>query len=276
LSWFAGEKATAHQVYLSQDANTVANADASNASVYKGQQAGTAFEPGALEWGKTYYWRVDEINAGDPQSPWKGSVWSFTTANFIPIDDFESYTNDSPNRVFQAWIDGFGFSADEFFPQGDSGNGSGAMIGYDPTLGNIMERRVVHGGKQAMPFDYNNVNAPYYSEAGRTWKTAQNWTANGVDTLTLFVRGQGSNGADVLYVTLEDSAGKSATVSYSDDTAVKSGTWVQWNIPLSSFSPASAAKIKKMTIGVGNRAQPTPGGAGLIYIDDLKVTKSTP
>jgi len=276
LSWFAGEKAAEHQVYFSQDANAVANADASSTSVYKGQQAGTTFEPGALEWGETYYWRVDEINTDEPQSPWKGSVWSFATADFIPIDDFESYTNDSPDRVFQTWIDGYGFSPDEFLPQGNSGNGSTAMVGYDPTLGNIMERTIVHGGKQAMPVDYNNANTPYYAEAERTWTAAQNWATNGVDTLTLHVRGQGSNGSDLLYVTLADSTGTSATVSYADDTAVKASTWVQWNIPLSSFGGVNAAKIKKMTIGVGHRAQPVPGGAGRIYIDDLRVTRSAP
>ena len=276
LIWFAGEKATEHQVYLGQDANAVANADASNAAVYRGQQAPTTFEPGALEWGKTYYWRIDEINPDEPASPWKGNVWSFTTANFIPVDDFESYTNDSPNRVFQTWIDGYGFSPDDFFPQGDPGNGTGAMIGYDPVAGNIMERTIVHGGKQAMPMDYNNVNSPYYSEAQRTWNATQNWATNGVDTLTLYVRGQGGNGAGVLYVTLEDSAGKSATVSYSDDTAVTSSTWVQWDIAMSRFSGVSAAKIKKMAIGIGNRAQPTPGGAGKLYFDDIRVIKPAP
>jgi len=271
LSWFAGEKAIEHQVYLGQDANAVANADASNASIYKAQQVGTTFEPGPLEWGKTYYWRIDEINTGDSGSPWKGNVWSFTTATFIPVDDFEGYTNDSPNRVFQTWIDGAGFSPDEFFPQGDTGNGSGAIVGYDPTVRDIMERTIARG-RQSMPMDYNNANAPYYSEAERTWTALQNWTGNGVDTLMLYVRGRGSNDPGVLYVTLEDSAGKSATASYGDDTAVKSGTWLQWNIPLSRFGGVNPAKIKKMTVGVGNRAQPTPGGAGRIYIDDLRVT----
>ncbi|HCO96483.1 MAG TPA: hypothetical protein DIU00_21515, partial [Phycisphaerales bacterium] len=28
--------------------------------------------------GTTYYWRIDEINEGDPASPWVGDVWSFT------------------------------------------------------------------------------------------------------------------------------------------------------------------------------------------------------
>ena len=100
------------------------------------------------------------------------------------IDDFESYTNDSPNRVFQTWIDGMGFSADEFFPKGDGGNGSGSTAGYDPQQGDIMETTIVHGGKQAMPLSYDNTTLQY-SEARRTWTTIQNWASNGADTLTL-------------------------------------------------------------------------------------------
>jgi hypothetical protein len=272
LTWNGGDDATGHDVYFGEDANAVANADTTTAAIYRGRQAAdaTSFDPGSLEWGKTYYWRVDEVN---PDGVLTGALWSFTTATFILVDDFESYTNYSPNRVFQTWIDGWGFSEDEFFPTGNPGNGTGAMIGYDPALGDIVETRIVHGGRQAMPFDYNNVNSPYYSETVRTWNAAQNWTVNGVNTLTVHVRGQASNGAAVLYVTLDDSTGKSATVSYGDDTLVKSGTWVAWSIPLSRFSGINPAKIKKMTIGVGKRAQPTPGGAGLIYIDDIRVVK---
>jgi hypothetical protein len=272
LTWNAGDDATEHDVYFGEDANAVANADTTTAAIYRGRQAAdaTSFDPGSLEWGKTYYWRVDEVN---PDGVLTGAVWSFTTATFIPVDDFESYTNYSPNRVFQTWIDGWGFSEDEFFPTGNPGNGTGAMIGYDPALGDIVETRIVHGGRQAMPFDYNNVNSPYYSETVRTWNAAQNWTVNGINTLTVHVRGQASNGVAVLYVTLDDSTGKSATVSYGDDTLVKSGTWVAWDVPLSRFSGVNPAKIKKMTIGVGKRAQPTPGGAGLIYIDDIRVIK---
>jgi len=272
LTWNGGDDATAHDVYFGEDANAVATADTTTAAIYRGQQAAdaTSFEPGPLEWGKTYYWRVDEVNAGGVL---KGAVWQFTTATFLPIDAFESYTNDSPNRLFQTWIDGWGFSEDEFFPQGNAGNGSGAMIGYDPGLGNIMETRTIHGGFQSMPLDYNNVNSPYYSEGIRTWNTPQNWIVNGMNTLTVHVQGQASNDAGVLYVTLKDSTGKSATVSYSNDTAVTSDTWVAWEIPLSSFSGINAAKITEMAIGVGQRAQPTAGGAGRIFIDDIRAVK---
>ena len=48
----------------------------------------------------------------------------------------------------------------------------------------------MHGGMQSMPMDYNNIELPFYSEAERTWTTSQDWTLNGVDTLTLYVHGQ--------------------------------------------------------------------------------------
>jgi hypothetical protein len=122
--------------------------------------------------------------------------------------------------------------------------------------------------------DYNNLNPPYYSEAVRTWKTAQDWTASGADTLVLYVTGTGANQADRLYVALEDNSGKIAVVPYADDTAVRSTEWVEWKIPLSSFTGVNALAIKKMYIGVGNRDKPARGGAGLIYIDDIQVIKA--
>jgi len=181
LKWTAGTKATAHQVYLSDDANAVADGTAS-----RGQQAleETSFDPGPLEFGKTYYWRVDEINPAEADSPWKGTVWSFTTANFIVIDDFEDYVDDVEGRIFQTWIDGWGYT--EPAP-GNPGNGTGSTVGY--TSPPFAERTVVHGGRQAMPFDYNNIIQPYYSETDRTWTVGQNLTLNGMDTLSLWVRG---------------------------------------------------------------------------------------
>ncbi len=82
LTWTAGTKATAHQVYFSDDKDAVANGTEGSAA-YRGQQTvdNTSFDPGTLDFGKTYYWRVDEVNPAEADSPWKGAVWSFTTAN---------------------------------------------------------------------------------------------------------------------------------------------------------------------------------------------------
>ncbi len=450
LMWGAGDKAKNHQVYFGEDANAVANATTADAGIYQGQQAldQMTFDPGTLEWDKTYYWRVDEVNPAEAGSPWKGSVWSFTTANFIVVDDMESYTDAEPSRIFDTWLDGYDGS-------------SGSIVGYLNALGGTFgETSIVHGGKQSMPFEYDNSKAPYYSEAVREFSPVQNWTVNGVTDLTLFVRGNpglgaaavtetggkmdltgagadiwnnsdeftyayktltgdgtmtarvvstgtgantwakggvmirdsinggsthatmaitggGGNGAsfqyraaangasanvdsgsviappywvkmermgDVLtgyvssdgklwntlgtttvtmadpiyiglavtshvagtnrtyqfdsisatggvsgawqgavinspshnsaqklYVTVEDSAGKKATTTH--DTAVTTDAWTEVKMPLSGFAGVSMSKVKKVTIGVGDRANPVADGTGLIFVDDIRVTK---
>jgi len=62
VAWHAGEKAILHDVYFGQDPNAVATG---YASTYQGQYTGTSFDPGPLDWGTTYYWRIDEINEGE-------------------------------------------------------------------------------------------------------------------------------------------------------------------------------------------------------------------
>jgi hypothetical protein len=58
------------------------------------------------------------------------------------------------------------------------------------------------------------------------------------------------------------------------DTAITSTTkWTQWKVPLSSFAGVNLAKVKKLYLGVGDRASPAAGGFGRIYIDDIQVTK---
>jgi hypothetical protein len=186
LVWNAGETAAQHEVYFGDDANAVAAATPAAAAIYRGSQAldRTTFDPGTLEWNKTYYWRVDEVNAAAADGPWKGSVWSFTTADFIVVDDFESYTNDVGSRVFQTWIDGWGYT--EPAP-GNPGNGTGSTVGYvNPPFA---ERTIVKSGRQSMPLGYDNSVQPYYSETERTFASPQNWTVNGVNTLSLQVRG---------------------------------------------------------------------------------------
>ncbi|MHC4622215.1 MAG: LamG domain-containing protein, partial [Planctomycetota bacterium] len=43
---------------------------------FQGNQTATTFEPGTMGYDTTYYWRIDEINAGGTTT---GVVWSFTT-----------------------------------------------------------------------------------------------------------------------------------------------------------------------------------------------------
>jgi len=195
LSWSGGDTAAEHDVYLGTDRAAVEVATPQTPGLYKGRQVDTVYsftEP--LQWRQTYYWRVDEINADATAA--KGRVWSFAVADYLIVDTFESYTNDSPNRVFQAWVDGVGFSADDFFPNDNPGNGTGAAVGHDiwsedATHTTITETSIAHGGRQSMPLYYDNSKADtkYKSEAERTWAAARDWTVGGIDTLQLYLRG---------------------------------------------------------------------------------------
>ena len=184
LSWRAGREAASHLVHLSTDKEAVAAGNALVATVHE-----ASLDPGPLNLGWTYYWKVNEVNEAQTPSVREGDLWSFSTREYLVVDDFESYTNDSPNRVFQTWIDGAGFSADDAFPKGNPGNGTGSAVGYDPTMGNIMETASVHGGRQSMPIEYDNINSPFYSETQRTFDPPQDWTVHGADTLVLWFRG---------------------------------------------------------------------------------------
>ncbi len=189
LSWSAGETAARHDVYFGADKSAVKAAGVGSPE-YNGRQADTSFATAGLAafGGGSYFWRIDEVEA-DGTTIHKGTIWGFTVPDYLIVDEFEEYTNSSPYRVFQAWIDGYGFSPDEFFPKGSEGNRTGSMVGYDPQLGDIMETRIVHGGKQSMPVEYNNVDQPYYSEIERTWDSPRDWTLGGVTDLSLWFQG---------------------------------------------------------------------------------------
>ncbi len=255
LTWQPGQLAAKHRVYFGGTLDAVTKGDA---SVDKGIQTATTFTPGPLDIGTTYYWRVDEIKADNTVVT--GPVWSFTTC--LPVDDFESYTDKEGQEVFSTWVDGL--------TTGLSGSVVGLATSANGTFGSTT---IFHGGKQSMPMDYNNVPKPYYSEAERTFATAQDWTAGGTDTLVLFIYGKTGNWASPLYVALTDSVNKAALVVATNNSMLGATTWTQWTIPLSSFTGVNAAKIKKMVIGVGDRAATAPGGKGTIYVDDIWLVK---
>jgi hypothetical protein len=195
LKWLKGRGALKHHVYLGDSKAAVADGAA---EADKGLVTEPNYAPGELQPATTYFWRVDEI--GVDGTPVVGNVWSFTT--ILPVDDFESYTNDVGSRLFQTWVDGWGYS--EPAP-GNPGNGTGASVGHDIWMAGtpyttIVETKIIHGGKQSMPLDYNNVGAPFYSEADRTWTSSQDWTANDVNMLTLHVQGRPRD-IDILSVT---------------------------------------------------------------------------
>ncbi len=266
LSWKRGISAVTHNVYFGVDANDVgeASVDDPREVLVSQNQGESTYEPGLLDYDQTYYWRIDEVNEAEPESPWKGEVWSFTTANFIIIDDFEDYNDFPPNEIWNTWIDGFG----------DPTNGSTA--GYpDPDFNageHYVETLIRHEGKQSMPFFYDN--APGLSEATRTLTELNDWTVDDVIALTLFYYGDAGNAIEPMYVALNGNA----VVNNDDPRAVLATDWTRWDILLQEFADlgSNLSSVNSISVGIGNKANPAAGGAGRVFFDDIRLYRSIP
>jgi len=253
LTWLPGQMTTRHQVYFG---DSLAAVSQGAAAASKGLTTLTTFAPGALAPAAVYFWRVDEISATGAIRV--GPVWRFAT--FLPVDDFERY-NDEENkgtRIYETWIDGWT-------------NGTGSTVGH--TEAPFAERQFVRSGQQALPVDYDNVDPPYYSEAERTFAQAQDWTANDISALVLYVRGRPTNQPARLYLGLEDAAGRAAFVAHREPAVAAAVKWARWEIPLREFTEVDLARIKKVYLGVGDRENPLPGQKGRVYLDDLRLVR---
>jgi hypothetical protein len=190
LSWGPGDSATSHEVYFGTDQEAVRTATTASPE-FKGTKAlgDESYDPGKLQWATTYYWRVDEINPDNPDSSWIGNVWSFTTADFLIIDDFEIY-DAGTNQIWFSWHDGLGYGtpgADPYF----AGNGTGAAVG-DETTPSFTEETIVHGGIQSMPLVYDNNKQDYakYSEVELTLTAPRDWTQGNAAELSIWFQGR--------------------------------------------------------------------------------------
>ena len=189
LTWDTGAVAASHKVYFGTDADAVKNAGKTSPE-YKGPKAlgDENYDPGTLAFNTTYFWRIDEVNDGNPDSPWAGKVWSFTISDFFIIDDFEDY-NAGDNQIWFAWRDGFG-AGEPGSPGYIPGNGTGAAVGDENTL-SYTEETIGYGGSQSMPFAYDNNKQDYskYSEVELTLSAIRDWTAEDIAELSIWFRG---------------------------------------------------------------------------------------
>ncbi len=273
LEWTSGNHAVQHDVYFGRDAAAVAAADTSATGIYQGRQAVTSFSPPKLEWDTTYYWRIDEVNDAHADSPWKGSVWSFTTANFLIIDDFEDY-DAYDNQIWWTWKDGLGYAAHDNQPA-YAGNGTGSAAGDDTTV-SYTEETLRHSGSQSMPLFYDNNKVGYakYSEAEMALTSSRDWTEGGVTELSLWFLGNPANSAERLYVAVSNATGNPAVVYHVNPNATQTDSWQEWVIPLQSFTTlgTNLANVDRIAIGIGTRGNTTiPGGMGKILIDDIRL-----
>jgi hypothetical protein len=247
LTWTPGVFADTHEVYFGTDPGSLEL----KASGNLGQES---YEPGQLEWNTTYYWRIDEANNANADSPWKGNVWSFTTANFLIVDDMEAYNDinegePASNRIYLAWIDGYN----------DPTNGS--TVGHlNPPFA---EQTIVHSGNQSMPFAYDNAVGK--SEATLTLTSNHDWMVKSVDTLTIWYRGDSDNAAETMYVTLNGST----TVDNDNPDAAMATGWTEWNTPLQAFADQGVNLSNVTSVTLGLRS--VTGGTGMLYFDDIRL-----
>jgi hypothetical protein len=256
LTWSPGDEAHMHDVYFGTDPEAVTNANvALPLGVYRGRQNLSRYPAVGnldLEFGQTYFWRVDEVSDAHPDGQWKGEVWSFEVEAYLLVDDFDSYAD--TNDLLHTWVDG-------------NDNGAGSIISLETEfVGNSMK------------CVYDNTSYPWYSEAGHTYSTPQDWTVGGAKALELQFRGDVNNIAEPMYVALEDAAGNSAVVTHDDPNALVQERWAGWQIwavALQDFVDAngvSLANIKKVTIGIGNGVDPFPlTSTGTVYFDDIRL-----
>ena len=112
LGWSPGTYAVTHDVYLGtsfEDVNTATLGD----DAFRVNQTANTFDPGVLDYDMTYFWRIDEINDAEANSPWKGQTWSFATESYLftlpaAYIDVDAYSYDSNDTRPENTINGSG------------------------------------------------------------------------------------------------------------------------------------------------------------------------
>ena len=259
LTWTPADNAISHDVYFGTDAEAVENATTSSPE-YKGNMAigSETFDPGRFDWDTSYYWRVDAVYNTNTV---KGLVWTFTTADFLVVDDFERYTDDDATgqAIWQTWIDGLDVPD------------NGAQVGY--LFPPYCEQVIVHGGVQSMPLLYTNEAGVTNSEAALTLTISRDWTTESIGELSLWFRGDSSNAVDPLYVAIYNATGAPAVAANDNANATQVGIWTQWTVPMQAFADQgiNLTNVDKIAIGVGSKGGDSAGGSGTMYFDDIRL-----
>ena len=233
LSWIEAEFATGRELWIGKPGEM---------EKVDPVPAGTTYTPGNLELGQTYEWRIDQVG---PSGTVTGHTWTFTTVDYLVVDDFESYTSDEELR--SAWVDNI------------------EEAGVEYVL-------LAAGENKSMRFEFQNQFDPYFTEAARTFGSPQDWTAQSVGELSLSFVGEHENTEHLMYLVLEDAAGQSFRIE-TFPHACQTDSWRQWTIALGQFSDAGVdlTSVRKITIGFGDGADSGQDGNDRdhIYIDQI-------
>ncbi len=247
LKWSPGHSAEKNIIYFG---TALTDVDDSAAPVNNPPQPQDVniFTPPALELSKTYYWRIDELNDEDLNSPRFGDIWKFTTADYLVVDNFESYDRatlyDTWTQIDQAYI----------------------------SLSKIP--KPVYKCRQSMAFRYY-YDPIFYSEAAYIFSSPQDWASAGVKSLELFFHGQEDN--DVkgqMYIALSDGNTNTVVPYAGDANDLRSETWQPWRIDLQNLD-LNFSNIESISIGFRNHPPESPGlGIGTVFFDDISLYPS--
>ncbi|UCG49331.1 MAG: LamG domain-containing protein [Phycisphaerales bacterium] len=251
LSWTPGDAATHSDVYFGTDFDDVNEAADPYTAPGRGRQDTSSYEPGILEYGKTYYWRVDGVGLSDVR---KGEVWKFTAGDSLIVDDFEGYADDA--NLAAAW------------PHN--------IAGYDYIY---LETEETHRGAKAMRFEYQNQYEPFYTVATHTFDDVQDWTVAGLKVMDLWLHGDPCNVSEQLHVTIKDSDGRAARITHDDPNAVQNNKWQVWQIELRDFVDANGvnlAMVSGISVGLGDGLDSGQmlEDNDVVYIDDIRLYPS--
>ncbi len=236
LSWIEAAFATGRDVWLGKP----------GAMTKVATPTGKTYTAGPLEFGQTYQWRIDQVG---PSGTVTGRTWTFTTAECLTAEDFESYADDA--AIQAAW------------PHNIPGTFKYVLLAADTA------------GNKSMRLEFQNQFEPFFTEATRTFATAQDWTQLGAEALSLAFVGDRTNVENAMYVKVEDAAGKNAKAVHPFTYAVQSQAWLDWTIALADFSAGGVdlTRVKKLTIGLGSgqKSGQAADDRDGIYIDNISL-----
>ena len=251
LSFSPGQSATKHIIHFGTDLTNI-GASAGGVSEPPQLQDANTFDPGGLELGTTYYWRIDEVN---DQNAWPGAVWSFTTKNHFIVDDFEQYNFLPPNDPNHNWINET----------------------WKKVIVNLWTEQTHECGKKSMEFAYwYSRNSPD-SETVRAFSPPQDWASTDAKVLELYFYGMSYNTVSQMYLVLNDGNSDIVLPYLGDANDITKETWQPWRIELQELQDIDLSNIE--SIAIGFYADPGDpygeyGGSGKIYFDDIRLYSS--
>ncbi len=257
LGWTAGTGSEKHDVYFGTDATAVTNATTSS-SEYMTRQDPNVFANSSLvpapELATTYYWRIDEVNLTGG-TVIDGDIWSFTTAEYTIVDEFDSYLNQA--EMWAVWNDYWV-------------NGTQVVVSPEKDA-NFTE------DGNSLRYLYENHLSPYYAEAYATMTDlgiSGDWTTGGVEALRLAFMGDYDNAIEDMYVALLDGSGRTGKVLYDGDPNNLKREWLgfqEWNVELQEFvddNSVDLTDVERIIIGLGDKSA---GGSGYVWFDNIRL-----